>query len=553
MSAYLVTGIVSAVGLALAGLYLANEDDRERFDGLATALLAGAAGIFALGFVFAGPFEVAGLVMFGGGLVLVLLRTLLRYSPGLAAGLLGGLALVLAGSAGYGAYLSASDSGDQADVAGLTFLAPTATPPAVPIVASGFILSGRIEDTEGRPIAGANARATGPVFVRNVPALRYETFSQEDGSFRIELTRPGGYNLYVSAAGFEPVFLVAFQDLTELTGDLELPPITLKRYEEMVAGAREDPSTFVVKRGVTEDQVAAILMTHGIIASADEIESIESAAMDGPGWTTYLRDGRGVTVREVEYDDEPSWRVVLREGRADGLREIHVQKVCGNVAAPPGVPIPQPVPAAPPGSLASATVVVTTNPALATTAPEPAPPLEGGGNASREGQSVSVPPASPASGGGGVEGSNAPPPSSGESGTLPAPPSPPSSSGEGAPSPPVVPPAAVPSGSSPPPQPAGPAPDPTSPPESPLPPPASEPDPPPGIEVPLPAPLPTVEVPLPVPLPTETAPLPVPTVVDLPLPAPLPTVQVPLPLPTSVPPLPTSVPLPPLVPGPLLP
>jgi hypothetical protein len=129
--------------------------------------------------------------------------------------------------------------------------------------------------------------------------------------------------------------------------------------------ATSEPGTegFIFGNGVEEHENCRVLMMFRIISSCEEIASIEPVDRSGTGWTTYVRSGTAIRTEETNYINEPFWRVTFKEERADGLEEVFVQRVCGNVSAPPGKEVPSTTP--------TPTSVTTPTPPVGTSTPPP--------------------------------------------------------------------------------------------------------------------------------------------------------------------------------------
>ena len=131
-------------------------------------------------------------------------------------------------------------------------------------------------------------RATGPLFVTAV-ARNFETSSTSNGNFRLDLLDGGGYNLYVTAQGFEPTFLVSRLELSDVTGDMSVPIMLRRRSEIQVqsgpavlSSSRICNSNFPRSGGVGRADIPTLLMSQGIIAGTDEISSLEETVLSGP-------------------------------------------------------------------------------------------------------------------------------------------------------------------------------------------------------------------------------------------------------------------------------
>jgi hypothetical protein len=179
-----------------------------------------------------------------------------------------------------------------------------------------YSISGRVLDSSGTPVPDALVRATGPLFVPAV-ARNYETLSTASGDFRLDLAIGGGYNLYVTAAGFEPTFLVSRRELADVTGDLSVPVMLRRRSELQVQvspvvigpSQPDENAPYPRSAGITRQDIPILLMSQGIIARPEEIASIEDTLLNGANWTTYLRDGETIYMLTVWFFDEPACRI----------------------------------------------------------------------------------------------------------------------------------------------------------------------------------------------------------------------------------------------------
>jgi hypothetical protein len=209
-------------------------------------------------------------------------------------------------------------------------------------------------------------------------AANYEVLTDEAGQYSLDLPVDGDYNIFVSGEGFEPSFLVAGQDVEVVKGEFKTPDVVLKKKGE-IDPPTDSAEAYVYGKGVTKDQVWEVLMSHGIISSADEINEPEEDTITGKGWTTYVRDGQSISDQPIDYVDEPFWKVTFKEERADGLKIVYVQRKCGNITVPPGEEVitptpghtPTPVPSPTPSATPTPTPTATPRP---TPTPTPVPP-----------------------------------------------------------------------------------------------------------------------------------------------------------------------------------
>ncbi len=240
---------------------------------------------------------------------------------------------------------------------------------------SATSIAGRVIDTSDNPVEGASVRASGPYNQSGQEAEHHEAFTDHDGLYKIPLPMNGEYELLVNAEGFEQALLVSGQDIEKIVGDLMVDDITLKKRSEIVQPT--GPSAYVYGKGVEKDEVARVLMAHGIINSFDEINEPVGTNVTGEGWTTYIRDGQSISTQPINYVAEPFWKVTFRQVRADGLEVVYVQRVCGNITAPPGEVVIRPIPTPPVGPTPPPPPGVTSTPTPpgATPTPPPTTPL----------------------------------------------------------------------------------------------------------------------------------------------------------------------------------
>jgi hypothetical protein len=202
-----------------------------------------------------------------------------------------------------------------------------------------YSISGRVLDSSGTPIGGALVRATGPLFVPAV-ARNYETVSNANGNFRLDLLVGGGYNLYVTALGFEPTFLVSRLELADVTGDMSVPIMLRRRSEIQVQvgpaliGPAQDPENSIYPRsgGISRADIPVLLMSHGIIASSDEIANMDETVLSGPDWITYLRDGESIYPVTTWLFNEPVCRITFVSFHVGRPQTLYVLLRTGGVA-----------------------------------------------------------------------------------------------------------------------------------------------------------------------------------------------------------------------------
>jgi hypothetical protein len=206
-----------------------------------------------------------------------------------------------------------------------------------------YSISGRVLDSSGTPVDGALVRATGPLFVAAV-ARNYETVSTARGAFRLDLLVGGGYNLFITAAGFEPTFLVSRRELADVTGDMSVP-IMLRRRTEIqvqvgpaVAGPSQETDISIEPGGVSRADIPGLLMSQGIIASDDEIASVEEMTVSGPEWATYLRDGETIYPVTTWLSSEPACRITFVAFRAGRPGTLYILLRSGSLAFERGNP-----------------------------------------------------------------------------------------------------------------------------------------------------------------------------------------------------------------------
>src|ERR1700722_13451158 len=97
----------------------------------------------------------------------------------------------------------------------LTFLVLSASARA-----DDFLLSGRVVDGQGTPVAGASVRLVHG-------QTTHEAVTDSQGLFLLKLSSPGGYDLSVTAAKFQPLTQSVELPAGASSLDLQLvPPIT---------------------------------------------------------------------------------------------------------------------------------------------------------------------------------------------------------------------------------------------------------------------------------------------------------------------------------------
>lgn len=234
------------------------------------------------------------------------------------------------------------------------------------------LLAVAVFDKEDHVLGAAEVTVIGPYPI--VPGVTPEHTGTTDffGVAKIELPKPGEYDIAVSREGYEDASLVGRDDqmvarAPEIVCGGNLVRVELDRVGEAPPpsppadnggnGGGNVPSSgeggpppdvdenafaYVFTVGVkTKDDVCRSLSIHRIISSCEEINEPEEVVKSGTGWSTFVRSGQTIhVVGGVSYSEEPFWRVTFKEARKDGLEEVFVQRACGNVSAPPGKTMP---------------------------------------------------------------------------------------------------------------------------------------------------------------------------------------------------------------------
>ncbi|MBI2594504.1 carboxypeptidase regulatory-like domain-containing protein, partial [Candidatus Curtissbacteria bacterium] len=202
---------------------------------------------------------------------------------------------------------------------------------------------GLVLDTSGNPVTGARVLVSGP-YRATEGATQYFAQTSDKGAYWVFLPIDGDYDINVEAEGFVPALLVGHPaqvvgKAPVVTGHTKVPDIVLKREAQFLPA--RGPNAYVYGKGVEEDEVCRVLLSHGIISSCEEINATVAVTESGAGWTTYVRDGQAISTRPINYTNEQFWEVTFKEPRTDGLERVLVQRVCGNITAPKGEEFPQ--------------------------------------------------------------------------------------------------------------------------------------------------------------------------------------------------------------------
>ncbi len=173
--------------------------------------------------------------------------------------------------------------------------APVAAPPAPPYGGPGGALTGRVTDTQNRPIPFASVA---------IPAARRGALTDENGIYRIEHLPPAAYSVKVQYLGYAPETRdsVRVGEGQMATNDVRLRDIVV-RSEESVAVTAER-RLVEVKQGATARSVSAKDIRNLAVGTVGDVLPLRAGVSPDAG-RVHVRGGRSDEAR-LEFNGVPA-------------------------------------------------------------------------------------------------------------------------------------------------------------------------------------------------------------------------------------------------------